>query len=166
MTSRRINVGETPATAAIFLSERLGFHDILDLTLFSKSLVRLDRGRPLLGSSSTLPFEVSFFRMRYTDVWWTFSRFEIDPTLSPLRARPTMASLLTFALEWKYFVQKNQFVALDAANFSLHVHIIVFFHEQLCAKYRMKHHCKAYGAPVVWVLDQLKRSPTRLVKHG
>ena len=58
-TSRLIDVGEIPASVAIFLSERLGFRNIMDLTLFTKSLVRLDRGRPLLGSSSTLPFEVN-----------------------------------------------------------------------------------------------------------
>ena len=55
-----IDIGEIPASAAIFLSERLGSRDILNFTLFTRFLVRLNRGRPRLGSLSTLPFNENF----------------------------------------------------------------------------------------------------------
>lgn len=60
-TSLFIDVGEMPALAAIFVSDRLGFLLIFILVFFTTSWARADRGRPLLGSSSTLPFRRNFF---------------------------------------------------------------------------------------------------------
>ena len=60
-TSLFIDVGEMPALAAIFVSDRLGFLLIFILVFLTTSWARADRGRPLLGASSTLPFRQNFF---------------------------------------------------------------------------------------------------------
>ena len=92
-TSLFIDVGKMPALAAIFVSDRLGFLLIFILVFFTTSWARADRGRPLLGSSSTLPFSRNFFKVRYTVVLCIFKVFEINPTVNLRRASATMASL-------------------------------------------------------------------------